>query len=134
MKLVDARDLRADALRERLRRRAPRRSAGEQAAAEERAFQRAIAVHAAAAKAGDLADRIEAGDDGAAGAEDARVEISLEAAERLAGQDVEAHGDQRAMGGIENAMRRRGADQLVAEEPARIVDAHHLRVLGEGIG
>src|SRR5579863_3998841 len=37
------------------------------------------------------------------------------------------------MGGVENPMRRGRADQLVAEEAPRIVDAHDLRVLGEGI-
>ena len=35
---------------------------GEQAAAEERALQRPVAVHAAAAEAGDLAGRVQAGD------------------------------------------------------------------------
>ena len=70
---------------------------------------------------------------GASCAEDARVEIGLQAAERLAGENVEAHGDERAMSGVEHAMRRRRADQLVAEKAPRIVDAHDLRVLGEGI-
>ncbi len=41
------------------RRRPSRDAAGEDAAAEERAFQRAIAVHAAAAEAGNFARRID---------------------------------------------------------------------------
>ena len=48
-------------LRHRLRRRPPRDPPRENAAAEERAFERAVAVHAAAAEARDLAGRIEAG-------------------------------------------------------------------------
>ncbi len=40
---------------------AARDAAGEQAAAEERAFQRAVAVHATAAKPGYLARRVQTG-------------------------------------------------------------------------
>src|SRR5579863_10406460 len=105
----------------RLRRRAPGIAAREQAAAEERAFQRAIAVHAAAAEAGRLARGIEPRHDLAVLAEDARIEIGLETAERLAGQDIELHRDQGAVGGIENAVRFCGADQAVADVTSRIV-------------
>ena len=61
------------------------------------------------------------------------VEIGLEAAQRLAGQDVELDRDQRAVRGIENAVRLGGADQPVADIAPRIVDVHHLRVLDVGI-
>src|SRR5437763_9541428 len=76
-------------LSHRLRRGAARVAAREQTAAEERAFQRAIAMHAAAAEARGFADRIEPGDDPAVLAEHPRVEIGLKAAQRLAGEDVE---------------------------------------------
>src|SRR3954452_21489748 len=49
--------------RHRLRRRASRIPARKQAAAEKRAFQRAVAVHAAAAETGGFAGGVEAGDD-----------------------------------------------------------------------
>src|SRR5882757_6599779 len=71
----------------RLRRGPPGVAAGEQAAAEEGAFQRAIAVHAAAAEASGFAGSVESGNDLAIVAEHARVQIGLEAAQRLAGQD-----------------------------------------------
>src|SRR5258708_35506275 len=71
-----------------LRRGAPRIAAREQAAAEKRAFQRAGAVHAAAAKAGGTARGIKPRHDLAVAAEHAGIEIGLETAPRLAGQDV----------------------------------------------
>src|SRR5580693_8415274 len=80
--------------RHRLRRGAPGVAAREQAAAEKGAFQRAIAVHAAAT-AGRLARGVEPRHDLAVLAEHAGVQIGLEAAQRLAGQDIEFYGDQR---------------------------------------
>ena len=62
------------------------------------------------------------------------VEVSLEAAQRFPGQDVELDGDQRAVGGIENPVRRRGPDQPVADISPCVVDVHHLRILDVGIG
>src|ERR1700754_1547763 len=118
---------------DRLRRRAPRVASRKQTPAEERPFQGAIAVHAAAAETGGFARRIEALDDFAVGAEHARVEIGLKAAQRLAGQDVQLHGDQRPMRGIEDPVRLCGADQLVADIAARIVQVHHLRILDESV-
>src|SRR5437763_1863240 len=106
----------------RLRRRASRIPARKQAAAEKRAFQRAVAVHAAAAETGGFAGGVEAGDDLAVVAEHAGVEVGLEAAERLAGEDVELDRDQRAMGGVENAVRPGGADQFVADIFSCVVD------------
>ena len=105
----------------RLRRGAACIAAGEQAAAEKRAFQRTIAVHAAAAETGRFAGGVEPRHDVAVAAEHAGVEVGLEAAQRLAGQDVELDRDQRAVGGIENAVRLGGADQAVADIAARIV-------------
>ena len=92
-------------------------------------FQRAVAVHAAAAKTGGFADGVEPRDDLAILAEHAGIEIGLKTAERLAGEDVEFYRDQRPVRGIEDPMRLCGADQPVADILARIVDVHHLRVL-----
>src|SRR4051795_2962544 len=102
-------------LRHRPGRRAPGISSRKQAAAEKRAFQRAVAVHAAAAETGGFAGGVEAGDDLAILAEHARVEVGLETAQRLAGQDVEFYCDQWAMRGIEDAVRSCGADQFIAD-------------------
>src|SRR5690349_25167021 len=76
-------------------------SSREQAAAEKSAFQRTVAVHAATAEAGGFACGIKSPDDLAVAAEHARVEIGLEAAQRLPRQDVELHRDQRAVFGID---------------------------------
>src|SRR6478752_4153964 len=107
--------------------------AREQAAAEERAFQRTIAVHAAATEAGGFASGVKSLDDLAVRPEYPRVQIGLEATQRLARQDVELDRDQRAVVGIEDAMRLCGADQFVADVTPRIVDVHHLRVLDVGV-
>src|SRR5438270_441187 len=76
---------------------------GKQAAAEKRAFQRAVTVHAAAAKASGFADGIEPGHDLAIAAEHARLQVGLKTAQRLAGHDVEFYRDQGAVRGIEDA-------------------------------
>src|SRR5205814_4001302 len=101
--------------------------------AEESALQRAIAVHAAAAETGGFTGRVKSPDDLAIAAEHAAVQIGLETAQRLAGQDVEFHRDQRTVLGVEDAMRLGGADQFVADIAPRIVDVHHLRILDIGI-
>src|SRR5216684_6240011 len=98
-------------LSRRLRRGAAGIAAGEQAAAEKSTFQRTVAVHAAAAETGGFAGGVKPGHDLAVAAEHAGVEVGLETAQRLAGQDVELDRDQRAVGGIENAVRLGGADQ-----------------------
>src|SRR5215211_6075086 len=74
---------------------AARAAAGEETAAEEGALEGAVPVHPPAAEAGDLAGRVEPGQRLAVGAQHARLEVGLEAAERLAGEDVELHADQR---------------------------------------
>ena len=76
-------------LRPALRQFPPGGAAGEQAAAEERALERAVAVHPAAAEAGHLAGRVQAGQRLAVGAQHARGEVGLQAAERLAREDVQ---------------------------------------------
>src|SRR5665213_3671023 len=83
--------------RDRLRRRAAGIAAREQATAEERAFQRAVAMHAAAAETGCFAGGVEPRHDLAVLAEHAGVEIGLETAQRLAGHDVELDRDQGPM-------------------------------------
>src|SRR5438128_6793444 len=67
-------------LSHRLRRRPSGISARKQTPAEKRAFQRAIAVHAAAAEAGGFAGRIESLNDLSVIAEHARGEIGFETA------------------------------------------------------
>src|SRR5437763_17223809 len=66
-------------------------------------------------------------------AEDAAIEIRLESTQRFAREDVEPDRDQRSMRRIENAMRRRNADQLVADIIARAAQRHDLHILAEGI-
>src|SRR3984957_2288138 len=117
----------------RLRRGAPGVAAREQATAEKSPFQRAITVHAAAAKAGGFTGGVKPRLDLAVVAEHARLQIGLEATQRLASEDIELHRNQRAMGGIENPVRFGGADQPVADILTRIVDVHHLRVLDVGV-
>src|SRR5437879_11833762 len=68
-------------LSRRLRRRPSGISARKQTPAEERAFQRAITVHAAAAKTGGFAGGVEAPDDLAIAPKHARVQIGLETAQ-----------------------------------------------------
>src|SRR4051794_3829778 len=72
-----------------LRRRPSGCSPGEEAASEEGALQGVVAVDAPAAEAGDLAGRVETVDRVAVGAQGAGVEVGLDAAEGLAGEDVE---------------------------------------------
>src|SRR5450759_2422731 len=71
------------ALPHRLGRGASGIASGKQAAAEEGAFQRAIAVHAAAAEAGCFARGVKPRHDPAVAAKDAGIEVGLEAAELL---------------------------------------------------
>ena len=92
-----------------------------------------IAMHAAAAETGDFAHRIEALDRLAIGAQHAAVEIGLQAAQRLAGQDVEPDRDQRAILRIEQLVRLCRADQPVAEIGAGAAQGGDLHVLGERI-
>src|SRR5438128_849419 len=75
-------------------------AAGEDAAAEEGALQRAVAVHAAAAEAGDLARREYVAEGGAVGLQHACRKVGLQAAQGLAREDPQAHGDQRPCGRI----------------------------------
>ena len=93
-------------LGQRPRGRPPGGSPGEQAAAEEGALERSVAVHPAAAEAGHLARRVEARQRLARRLQDAPVEVGLQPAERLAGEDVELDRDQRPGVGVEDAVRR----------------------------
>jgi len=108
-------------------------AAGEDAAAEERAFERAVAMHAAAAKTAGFADGVEPPDDLAILAEYAGIEIGLKTAERLAGEDVEPHSDQRPGLRVQDLVRRRGAGQPLAARAAGVPDGHDLQVLGERV-
>ena len=102
------------------RRGSARDAAGKDAAAEEGAFERAIAVHPAAAKATHLARRIKTAKRRAARHEDATVEIGLETAERLARQDPEADRDERTGLRIGEAMRAGDSDEAIADVATRV--------------
>src|SRR3954465_5334298 len=75
------------------RQRAAGGPAGEQAAAEERALQRPVAVHAPPAETGDLPGGVQAGERLTVGAQHPGLEVGLQAAEGLAGEQVEPDGD-----------------------------------------
>ena len=80
--------------------------------------------------AGDLSRGVQARDARAVGGHALAVEVGLETAERLAGQDVEAYGDQWSVGRVEDLVRLRDADQPVRTAAAGVVDRHDLHVLG----
>ena len=61
------------------------------------------------------------------------VQVGLQAAEGLAGQDVQPDGDQRAGLGVEEPVRCRGPDQLVAAVAAGVADRGDLHVLAERV-
>src|SRR5229473_8386450 len=84
---------------------APGHAPGENRAAEERTFQSAQAVHAAAAEARRLADRIEAGNGLIFAGQDAALEIRGDAAETLAAHDELANGDERHGALVEDRLR-----------------------------
>ena len=88
-------------------------------------------MHAAAAEAAHLARGIHPRERLAAGPQHAAGEVGLEPAERLAGEDVEADGDERARLGVEQPVRARDADQPVAAVVPRPADRGDLGVLGE---
>src|SRR5690606_1698828 len=112
---------------------APGIAAGEDAAAEEGSFQSVVAVITPAAEARHLTGRIKSGNGCAGCVEHLAAEIGVEATQRLASEDVQPHRDQRAVGGVEDAVRFGCADKLVAEIGARAAYCGHLCVLGEGI-
>jgi len=92
-------------------------------------------VHPAAAEPGDLPGSEQAGHrpGGPDPAEHPAGQVGLQAAEGLAGQDVEPDGDQRAGLGIQDLVQRGGPGQPVAAEPAGVADRHDLQVLGERV-
>src|SRR5688500_1886914 len=70
---------------------APCDASAVQAAAQEVARQRAASAHAAAAEAGQLASRVEPVQRLPLGRQHARAQVRLQTAERLAGEEVQAH-------------------------------------------
>src|SRR6266568_7221443 len=78
---------------------------GEDRGAQEGAFEPAQAVHAAAAEAGRLADRVEARHRLVRAAEHATLEIRGDAAEALAAHDELANGDERHRALVEDFLR-----------------------------
>src|ERR1041385_9228849 len=109
------------------------RAPGKQTTAQESSLERAISVHAAAAKTRALPGRVEPWQWITIRREYARRKISLESAEGLSCEDRQPHGDQWTRIGIENAVRLGGANQPVADVPPRAVDRHDLRVFAERI-
>jgi len=103
------------------------------AAAEEGAFEGAQAVHAATAKAGGLANGIQAVDRLAAAIQRAAGEIGLDAAEALAADDELADRDQRHGLAIEDGLALAGA-QAIAAITAQEGDATQLFVVLEALG
>ena len=105
---------------------------GEQAPAQERALQRPVAVHAAAAESGHLARGVQPADRGRRPACSTRADRSVSRpAERLAGDHVQPHRDQRAGRRVEHLVRLDGAHPPVAEVPAGRPDRDDLRVLAQ---
>jgi hypothetical protein len=90
-------------------------------------------VHAAAAEARRLAGREQTGNRGAAVGERARLQVRLDSAQRLAGEHVQLHSDERAGRGIQDAVRLGGPDEPVAPIGARRAEHRHLRVLRERV-
>ena len=113
---------------------AARDPAGEQAAAEERALQGPVAVHAAAAEAGRLARRVEAGHRLPGGGQHPGGQVGVQAAEALAGQHVQPDRDQRAGRRVEQRVRLGDAHEPVAQVGTCPPDGRHLRVLAERAG
>ena len=91
-------------------------------------------MHAAAAKPGGLPDRIEARNDRAAVAENAASRSVSKPPSVLRVRIFSRTAISGPWAGSRMRCGVRGADQLVAEIAPGVMDAHHLRVLGEGVG
>ena len=91
-------------------------------------------MHPTAAEAARLARRIQAGDDLArAGAHGLAVEVRLDSAEGLAGDDVQLDGDERPLGRILQLVGLRHPDQLVAAVVAGLPQIVDLGIFREGV-
>src|SRR5215203_2060683 len=115
-------------------------AAAEEAAAEEGSLQSAVAVHAATAEAGRLADRVHALQRRTVGSQDPTAEVGLQAAERLSSENVQPYGYQRAartrtarlgIARIKQLVRGHDPDQPIAQEPPCGRRGHHLRILSQ---
>ncbi len=82
----------------------------------------------AAAEARGLARRVEAGDRHPGSVQGAAVEVGLDAAERLARDDPESYGDERAVAGVEDRVGGDRAEQPVSAEASTVLDADGLGV------
>src|SRR5436305_13753041 len=92
--------------RERMGEGAAGHAAGEQAPSEERALQGAVAVDAAAAEARRLPGGIQTRERLTGGLQHPALEVRLETAERLSGEDVEPDRDERPRVRVQPPMRR----------------------------
>lgn len=111
----------------------PGSPAREDTTSQECPFQRIIPVHAATSKTGRLPRRVQTGEALAPGLHDVGLEVRLEPAERLAREQVHAHGDERAVLGVEQAVGRGDAAPAVGPVLAAVADEHGLGVLGVGV-
>ena len=90
-------------------------------------------MHASAAEACDFARRVQTGQRFAVRAEDAAGEVGLQAAQSLAGEDAQTHGDQRCRSRIQQPVRFRHPDHAIAQVAPRPADGDHLQVLAGGV-
>lgn len=90
-------------------------------------------MHTAAAEAGSLASGVQPREGRAVCAHDVAGEVSLDTAEGLAGEQVHADGDEGAVFGVEEAVRRGDAAAAIWPVGATVVDEHGLGVFGVGV-
>src|SRR5262249_28919722 len=97
-------------------------AARKQTTAEKCALEGAITVHAAAAETGDFAGGVYVFQRFAVGLQYARGKIGFNAAQRLPGEHPKPHGDQRAGGGVEQAVGLGDANEAVTDIIPRFAD------------
>ncbi|AIJ94651.1 hypothetical protein BME20236_II0610 [Brucella melitensis] len=104
------------------------------AAAKEGAFQRIVAVIATAAEACGFACCIKSRYRFAAGVKHGGLKIGMQAAKRLAGENMQFDRNERTVGRVEQRMKWYRAGQPVAKIGPCITDRHDLRILGIAVG
>lgn len=90
-------------------------------------------MDAPAPKARGLAGSIQPRERAPVGPDDVALEVGLDAAERLARQQVHAHGDQRPARRVQQLVGRRDAAARVGPVLPPVADQHHLRVLAVAV-
>lgn len=105
--------------------------ARKQAAAQEGAFERPVAVHPASAEAGGLSCGIQAFHRAPVFPQHPPGQIRLQAAEGLAGQDMQTDGDERPVFRIEDFMGLGHPCQPVAHIVAGVAESGDLQIFRE---